>query len=80
MTASSTNLLTTKGCFSEISVSVRRDIETLSSSLGNHESFRNNFEDGLHKLQIGIDSIADIAAKERQGRPLTKPSFYCEKS
>ena len=42
-------------------------IDTLSISLEDHDSFRNQVEDGLHRLQVGVDSIADIVAAERQG-------------
>lgn len=53
---------------------------TLSSNLENHDSFRGLIQDGLHQLQIGIDSIADVAAAERLGRALMSHSCYCERS
>jgi hypothetical protein len=53
---------------SEVSVSIRGDIERLLSNAGNVDSLRDDLEDRFERLQTGIDNIADIAAIERLGQ------------
>ena len=52
---------------------------TLSSNLENHDSLGNQVQARFDQLQMRVDSIADVAAAERQGRALTKYSYYCVK-
>jgi hypothetical protein len=53
---------------SEVSVTIRGDIEQLLSNAGNVETLQDDLEDRFERLQTGIDNIADIAAAERLGQ------------